>query len=113
MKLLDDAGGNTAGGKGASLIPDRGEPMGKRPTYIKVNDYTAPWQEVVNTYGIPKYQEANPALLTVITFPFIFGMMYGDVGHGSMLLCVGIFLILKADSLKLKVPAAYEARYMV
>merc|ERR1719361_1898117 len=74
------------------------------PTYTKVNEYTEVFQKLVNEYGIPKYQEANPALLTVVTFPFIFGMMYGDVGHGSMLLCVGIWLCLNAESLRYSVP---------
>jgi len=56
------------------------------PTYIRTNEFTDPWQSVINTYGIPRYQEANPALFTIVTFPFIFGMMYGDVGHGTLLI---------------------------
>jgi V-type H+-transporting ATPase subunit a len=34
----------------------------KPPTYIKVNDFTYPFQEIVNTYGIPMYKEINPAV---------------------------------------------------
>ena len=49
---------------------------------------------------MPKYQEANPALLTVVTSPFLFGMMYGDVGHCGMLLLVGLFLGYKGEKLK-------------
>lgn len=36
----------------------------------------------MNTYGIPRYDEINPGLFTIITFPFLFGMMFGDIGHG-------------------------------
>ena len=46
------------------------------PTYIKTNELTAAFQELVDTYGIPRYREANPALFTIITFPFLFGIMY-------------------------------------
>jgi len=83
------------------------------PTYIRTNEYTEAFQDVINTYGIPKYQEANPALLTLVTFPFIFGMMYGDVGHGSMLLLTGLFLCWKAESIRFTMPAVFQARFMV
>jgi len=34
---------------------------------------------------VPTYKEINPALFTIVTFPFLFGVMFGDVMHGSML----------------------------
>jgi len=111
--LLKEACKGDVQGQGAFLNPDRGTPRSTPPTYIRTNEYTEPWQEVIDTYGIPRYQEANPALLTVVTFPFIFGMMYGDVGHGSMLLLAGLWLVMKGDTLKFSVPQAYAARYLV
>lgn len=83
------------------------------PTYIRVNDFTEGWQEVIDTYGIPKYQEANPALLSVVTFPFIFGMMYGDVGHGTLLFLAGLWLCKNAESLRFTQPTLFMVRYMV
>eukprot|EP00435_Cladocopium_sp_Y103_P015686 s3411_g3.t2 len=71
------------------------------------------WQEVIDTYGIPKYQEANPALLSVVTFPFIFGMMYGDVGHGTLLFLAGLWLCKNAESLRFTQPTLFMVRYMV
>eukprot|EP00420_Gonyaulax_spinifera_P031252 CAMPEP_0197872666 /NCGR_PEP_ID=MMETSP1439-20131203/2691_1 /TAXON_ID=66791 /ORGANISM="Gonyaulax spinifera, Strain CCMP409" /LENGTH=806 /DNA_ID=CAMNT_0043491671 /DNA_START=100 /DNA_END=2520 /DNA_ORIENTATION=+ len=83
------------------------------PTYIRTNEYTEVFQMVINEYGIPKYQEANPALLSVVTFPFIFGMMYGDIGHGSLLLLAGLWLCYNSEKLRFSLPDVYRARFMV
>ncbi len=34
---------------------------------------------------MPRYKEVNPGLFTLISFPFLFGVMYGDIGHGTLL----------------------------
>lgn len=71
-----------------------------RPTYIKTNEATAVYQELVDTYGVPNYREANPALLTIVTFPFLFGMMFGDMGHGSILFVIASIIVLFPSLLK-------------
>merc|ERR1719316_2036920 len=45
------------GSQGATLISDRNLPKGLPPTYIRTNDLTQVWQEVVDEYGVPRYQE--------------------------------------------------------
>ena len=49
-------------------------------------------QIIVDTYGVPRYGEVNPGLFTIATFPFLFGMMFGDILHGSLLLAFGIII---------------------
>jgi len=68
------------------------------PTHFVTNTFTFGYQEFVNTYGIPRYREANPALFTAATFPFLFGVMYGDIGHGSCLFAGGLYLLWHADA---------------
>ncbi|CAD8075273.1 unnamed protein product [Paramecium primaurelia] len=63
------------------------------PTYFNLNEVTMPFQEIVNTYGIPRYQEVNPGLFTIITFPFLFGVMFADIAHGFMLFLCGLYII--------------------
>ncbi|CAD8080250.1 unnamed protein product [Paramecium sonneborni] len=70
------------------------KPQYTPPTYFNLNEVTMPFQEIVNTYGIPRYQEVNPGLFTIITFPFLFGVMFADIGHGFMLFLCGIYIIL-------------------
>ena len=68
-----------------------------RPTYITFNDFSFPFQEIVNQYGIPNYHEINPGFFTIITFPFLFGIMFGDIGHSLILLVISLYLFYLAN----------------
>jgi len=71
-----------------------------KPTYFKTNDVIAVFQGIVDTYGVPSYLEANPALISIVTFPFLFGMMFGDMGHGSILLAIALVMVFGNERLK-------------
>ncbi|RYH14284.1 V-type ATPase 116kDa subunit family protein [archaeon] len=88
------------------------------PTHFQTNKYTYAFQEFVNTYGVPRYREANPALFTAATFPFLFGVMYGDIGHGSVLAIAGLYLIFTESragqrGMDEMLNGIYSARYML
>ena len=79
------------------LVKDHGI---RPPSLFRINEFTAVFQEIVNTYGIPTYKEINPAVFACVTFPFLFGVMFGDIGHGFVLLIVGSTLCLLEGPLK-------------
>jgi V/A-type H+-transporting ATPase subunit I len=45
----------------------------------------APFDMLVKQYGIPQYGEIDPTPLFAVTFLLMFGMMFGDVGHGAVI----------------------------
>lgn len=64
------------------------------PTYFNLNLFTAPFQQITDTYGIPNYKEVNPSFFGIITFPLEFGVMFGDLGHGFLILLSAIMICL-------------------
>ncbi|KAF3528323.1 hypothetical protein DY000_02036178 [Brassica cretica] len=69
------------------------------PTYFRTNKFTSAIQEIVDAYGVAKYQEANPGVFTIVTFPFLFAVMFGDWGHGICLLLATMYLIVREKKL--------------
>jgi V-type H+-transporting ATPase subunit a len=60
------------------------------------------------------YKEVNPAIFACVSFPFLFGVMFGDIAHGSLLLLVGIALCLGNSRLKgTSFEVAGQLRYML
>jgi len=102
----------------SSLVDQVPKPWPMPPTHFTTNKFTYGYQEFVNTYGIPRYREANPALFTAATFPFLFGVMYGDIGHGTFLFMGGLYLLWNEkanEKAKLGEMAAgmHAGRYMI
>ncbi|XP_016108770.1 V-type proton ATPase 116 kDa subunit a-like isoform X4 [Sinocyclocheilus grahami] len=69
------------------------------PTYNKTNKFTSGFQSIVDAYGISNYREINPAPYTIITFPFLFAVMFGDLGHGILMTCAALYLVLRESRL--------------
>ena len=51
------------------------------------------FQGLVTNYGRPRYDELDPTFMIALTFPLIFGIMFGDVGHGLVLALLGLALV--------------------
>jgi V/A-type H+-transporting ATPase subunit I len=62
------------------------------PTKIHNRSFIKPFETITKLYGFPHYDELDPTPLIAIAFPLIFGLMFGDAGHGLTLLIVGVIL---------------------
>ena len=59
------------------------------PSLLRHHPWLTPFVALVNNYGIPRYGEFDPTLLFTVTFIFMFGTMFGDVGHGALIAGAG------------------------
>ncbi|XP_037950571.1 V-type proton ATPase 116 kDa subunit a1-like [Teleopsis dalmanni] len=78
--------------------PDEREP----PTHFVLNKYTRGFQNLIDSYGVASYRELNPAPYTMVTFPFLFAVMFGDFGHGMIMALFALTLIVREEKIKAK-----------
>uniref|UniRef100_A0A914Z5G3 V-type proton ATPase subunit a n=1 Tax=Panagrolaimus superbus TaxID=310955 RepID=A0A914Z5G3_9BILA len=89
------------------------------PTHFRLNKFTQGFQNIVHAYGIASYREVNPAPFTIISFPFIFAVMFGDTGHGVIMFLSALLLVMfekKIDQAKIKdeiFNTFYGGRYVI
>jgi V/A-type H+-transporting ATPase subunit I len=62
------------------------------PTKLKNIKLFKPFEYLVKMYGIPSYNEIDPTSFFSISYMFLFGAMFGDLGQGFVLLLGGIIL---------------------
>ncbi len=62
------------------------------PVQLSNNPLLRPFQMLVTTYARPRYGELDPTWLIALTFPLLFGAMFGDVGHGLLLAGLGALI---------------------
>jgi V/A-type H+/Na+-transporting ATPase subunit I len=62
------------------------------PTLVRTPRWLQPFEELVTTFGISSYNELDPTLIVTVSFLIMYGMMFGDLGHGLLLLLIGLWL---------------------
>ena len=59
------------------------------PTKLKNPHLARPFETLIRMYGLPAYNEMDPTIFVALTYTILFGIMFGDVGQGSVLALLG------------------------
>jgi len=66
------------------------------PVSLQNPNFMAAFEMLVNTFARPRYEEIDPTIIITLTFPLLFGAMFGDAGQGVVLALLGLLLSSKA-----------------
>lgn len=73
-------------------FPANSEPGLLPPTKLKNGWFSRPFKLFIEMYGLPQYDGFDPTLYFALTFCLLFGIMFGDVGQGLVLVLGGAYL---------------------
>ena len=72
--------------------PPRSDERHLVPVPVRERGLLQPFAALVQQYGVPRFGEFDPTVLFAITFAAMFGMMFGDIGHGAVIVLIGLLL---------------------
>lgn len=72
------------------VIKPCGETEIDAPVKMKNNKFSEPFSMFVELYGLPAYNDVNPTNIVAISYTLLFGIMFGDLGQGFLILLLGI-----------------------
>ncbi|MCK8437262.1 ATPase [Streptomyces sp. D2-8] len=80
-------------GAGAALVPLKAPRGVDPPTLLRTTGAVRrSFTPLVRTYGTVPYADLDPTLPAGIVYVVMFGVMFGDAGHGALLLLAGLLL---------------------
>uniref|UniRef100_A0A8C1X6X2 V-type proton ATPase subunit a n=2 Tax=Cyprinus carpio TaxID=7962 RepID=A0A8C1X6X2_CYPCA len=85
--------GSEQSGSSVTPVLNRIQTQQTPPTFNRTNTFTEGFQAIIDAYGVGTYQEINPAPCTIVTFPFLFAVMFGDCGHGLVMTLFAVWVI--------------------
>ncbi len=83
---------NTLQGHEDMLVMFKDDTSVKPPTKLKNNWFFEPFQWLVNLYGTPAYNELDPTPFVSLSYMLFWGIMFGDLGQGAVLVIAGFYL---------------------
>jgi V/A-type H+-transporting ATPase subunit I len=72
------------------------------PVLLRHSWLLRPFEMLVSTYGLPSYRELEPTLFVALSYLVMFGMMFGDSGHGMVLAACGFIALFRGRSEKVR-----------
>jgi V/A-type H+-transporting ATPase subunit I len=76
------------------------------PSLVRYPAWLQPFVPLVKSYGVPRYGEFDPALPFALTYLLLFGAMFGDIGHGGVILLLSLLFMPKLGRMALVGAAA-------
>ena len=73
---------------------ERDQYFGDPPTKLENPKVFKPFEMFIKMYGLPAHDEMDPTMFVALTYTFIFGAMFGDLGQGFCLFAIGGILYL-------------------
>ena len=70
------------------------------PILLRHSRLLRPFEVLVSTYGLPSYRELEPTFFVALSYVLMFGMMFGDAGHGAVLAACGLLALFLGRSEK-------------